>query len=153
MPAVMEGRAARIRAWSLAAAVLLIAALLLTSCPNIRDGASGQLSQAQQETESAARSGALALDLWATQRATDAATSVALTDARNEVVKAYETVNGVVADDSTDLARQHLLAGSMTEVVGILNTAVSTVRGTGSQPSPETLRGALTASADALADR
>jgi hypothetical protein len=38
--------------------------LLLTQCPSNREGMPGQLAQSMDEAVTAARSGALALDLW-----------------------------------------------------------------------------------------
>lgn len=47
-----------------------------------------------EETTSAARSGVLALDLWSQGRSTTQLASVQITDARDDVAKAY---NGIVA--------------------------------------------------------
>ena len=88
MPAASARGARRIRTWSLLGLVLLIAGLMLASCPDLRDGTPGQLAGAERDTESAARSGALALQLWDERRATAALTAVALCDARDDVLKA-----------------------------------------------------------------
>ena len=45
-------------------------AFILTSCPSNRDGMPGQLASAKDDAQSAARSGALALQLWARHRST-----------------------------------------------------------------------------------
>jgi hypothetical protein len=55
--------------------------LLLTRCPSNRDGMPGQLAQAMEETSAAARSGALALDLWVQHRSTSQLASVQISDA------------------------------------------------------------------------
>jgi CheY-like chemotaxis protein len=132
--------------------VLLVVGLglLLTRCPANRDGMPGQLAQAMEETTAAARSGALALDLWTQQRSTAQFTSVALSDAREEVVKAYEGVANLRADDPVDVDRQHMLTQSMTAIIGQLNTASATVREVSNEPSAERARADLMASADAL---
>ena len=124
--------------------------LLLTRCPANRDGMPGQLSQAMEETTAAARSGALALDLWTQQRSTAQLTSVSLSDARQEVVKAYEGIADLKADDPVDVDRQHMLTQSMTAIIGQLNAASATVREVTTEPSVEGARADLMASADAL---
>jgi hypothetical protein len=132
--------------------VLLVVSLglLLTRCPANRDGMPGQLAQAMEETTAAARSGALALDLWARQRSTAQLTSVALSDARQEVVKAYKGIADLKADDPVDIGRQRMLTNSMTTIIGQLNAASATVREVTAEPSVERARDDLTASADAL---
>ena len=124
--------------------------LLLTRCPANRDGMPGQLSQAMEETTAAARSGALALDLWTQQRSTAQLTSVSLSDAREEVVKAYEGIADLKADDPVDVDRQHMLTQSMTTIIGQLNAASATVREVSTEPSVQRARADLMASADAL---
>ena len=110
----------------------------------------GQLAQSMEETTAAARSGALSLDLWTQRRATAHLTSVSLSDARDEVVRAYKGIADLRADDPVDLHRQRMLTGSMTSIIGQLNAAVATVRTITSQPSAEKVRSDLIASADAL---
>jgi hypothetical protein len=151
MPAASARGARRIRTWSFLGVVLLVAALMLASCPDLRDGTAGQLAKAEQDTESAARSGALALEVWDERRATAALTAVVLSDARDEVLKAYRTTTQVALDDPADLRRHQFLTRSMTEVIATLVTAVATVRGDVAGQPPATLRGTLLASADALA--
>ena len=63
-------QARRLRAILAVVVALIGLAFLLTCCPSNRDGMPGQLAQAKEETESAARSGALALDLWGRGRST-----------------------------------------------------------------------------------
>jgi hypothetical protein len=143
----------RIRA-ALALALLMIGlGLLLTRCPANRDGMPGQLAQAMEETTGAARSGALALDLWDNRRSSAALTSVALSDARDEVVKAYQGIADLKADDPVDIERQRALTDSMTTIVGQLNAAAATVREVTSEPDPRKAREDLIASADALESR
>jgi hypothetical protein len=84
----------RVRAALLLALLFVGLGLLLTRCPANRDGMPGQLAQAMEETTAAARSGALALDMWAQRRSSAQLTSVQLTDARDEVIKAYKTIAG-----------------------------------------------------------
>src|SRR5690242_1247044 len=99
----------RMRRWR--AGVLLVVlivglGLLLTRCPANRDGMPGQLAQSMDETAGAARSGALALDLWIKRRSTDQLTSVQLSDARDEVLKAYKGIADLKADEPIDIGRQ-----------------------------------------------
>jgi len=143
----------RIRA-ALALALLMIGlGLLLTRCPANRDGMPGQLAQAMEETTGAARSGALALDLWDQRRSSVALTSVTLSDARDEVVKAYQGIADLKADDPVDIERQRALTDSMTTIVGQLNAAAATVREVTPEPDPRRAREGLIASADALESR
>jgi len=143
----------RIRA-ALALALLMIGlGLLLTRCPANRDGMPGQLAQAMEETTGAARSGALALDLWDQRRSSVALTSVTLSDARDEVVKAYQGIADLKADDPVDIERQRALTDSMTTIVGQLNAAAATVREVTREPEPRRAREGLIASADALESR
>ena len=84
------------------------------------------------------------------QRTTDQLTSVALSDARDEVVKAYKGIAELKADDAADIGRQHMLTGSMTGIVTQLNAAVATIRHVATRPSLEKARDQLRSSADAL---
>ncbi|WP_235623984.1 hypothetical protein [Mycolicibacterium goodii] len=133
-------------------AVVLIVALglLLTRCPSTRDGMPGQLAQAMQETVVAARSGALALDLRIRDRTTPQLVSVQISDARDEVVKAYKGIADLEAEDPVDITRQRLLTTSMTDIIARLNTASARVREVVAAPSLPRLRDDLTAAADAL---
>lgn len=133
-------------------AVLLIVALglLLTRCPANRDGMSGQLAQAMEETVAAARSGAYALDLRMRDRSTPQLVSVQIGDARDEVVKAYKGIADLRAGDPADLDRQRMLTEAMTTMIGQLNTASARVREVATAPHLSALRGQLAASADAL---
>jgi cytochrome c-type biogenesis protein CcmE len=149
----MEERRERLQRWR---AILLLVVfiiglgLLLTRCPSNRDGMPGQLAQAMEETSAAARSGALALDLWLQRRSTDQLTSVALSDARDEVIKAYKGISDLRAEDPVDIDRQRMLTESMTVIIAQLNAAVSTMRHVTAEPSAEKARGDLLASADEL---
>ncbi len=140
----------RVRAALLLMLLVVGLGLLLTRCPANRDGMPGQLAQAMEETTAAARSGALALDLWTQQRSTAQLTSVSLSDAREDVVKAYEGIADLKADDPVDVDRQHMLTQSMTTIIGQLNAASATVRDVSTEPSVERARTDLMASADAL---
>jgi hypothetical protein len=141
------------RRWRTAALLLMFIVglgLLLTQCPSNRDGMPGQLAQSMDEAVTAARSGALALDLWLQRRSTNQLTSVQLSDARDEVVKAYKGIAELKAEDPVDIGRQRMLTESMTGIIGQLNAAVGTIRRITPQPSPEKVRDDLLASADAL---
>ena len=149
----MAQQGERLRRWRtviLLAVFIVGLGLLLTQCPSNREGMPGQLAQSMDETVSAARSGALALDLWIQRRSTAQLTSVQLSDAREEVVKAYKGIADLRAEDPVDIGRQRMLTGSMTAIVGQLNAAAATVRHVTSEPSAEQSRGDLLASADAL---
>jgi hypothetical protein len=139
----------RVRA-ALLALLILGLGLLLTQCPANRDGMPGQLAQAMQETAAAARSGAFALDQWNRRRSTAQLVSVQLSDARNDVSKAYKGIAELEADDPVDLERQRLLTRSMTTIIDQLNAAVATLETVTSGPSPDAARSSLLASADAL---
>jgi hypothetical protein len=140
----------RLRATFLIAVLIVGLGLLLTQCPSNRDGMPGQLAQAMDETVGAARSGALALDLWLQRHSTDQLTSVQLSDARDEVVKAYKGIAELRAEDPVDVGRQRKLTESMTVIIGQLNAATGTIRHVTAQPSPEQARDDLRAAADAL---
>ena len=124
--------------------------LLLTRCPANRDGTPGQLAQSMDETVTAAHSGALALDMWIQRRSTNQLASVQLSDARDEVVKAYKGIAKLKAEDPIDVGRQRMLTESMTGIVGQLNAAGAMVRNVSAQPSAEKARDDLLAAADAL---
>jgi outer membrane receptor protein involved in Fe transport len=99
----------------------------------------GQLATANDETQSAARSAALALQLFEQHRSTRELTAVQLSDARDEIVKAYEGIATQKAEDPADLDRQSLLTRSMTELIGTLNNANAAVRGLPGQSDLRTL--------------
>jgi hypothetical protein len=144
-------RRAATRAVALVAGLIAMLAFILTSCPGNRDGMPGRLAQAMEETESAARSGALALDQWGQGRSTVALTAVQLTDARDEVITAYDGVANLRADDPVDVERQRFLTRSMTEIAAQLNSANASVRALAGQVQPQNLHRELLAAADALA--
>jgi len=149
----MEKRRERLQRYrSLAplAVIILGLGLLLTQCPANRDGMPGQLANSMDETVTAARSGALALDLWIQQRSTNQLTSVQLTDAREEVVKAYKGIADLRGEDPVDIGRQRMLTEAMTSIVGQLNAAAGTIRHITADPAPDKARDDLRASADAL---
>jgi cytochrome c-type biogenesis protein CcmE len=143
-------RLRRWRAMALIAVLIVGLGLLLTRCPSNRDGMPGQLAQSMDETVAAARSGALALELWIQRRSTDQLTSVQLSDARDEVVKAYKGIADLRADDPVDIERQRMLTESMTTIIAQLNAAAATIRHVSSEPAPEKSRDELQASADEL---
>lgn len=143
-------RLQRFRAVSVLAVFLVGLGLLLTQCPANRDGMPGQLAQSMDETVTAARSGALALDLWIQHRSTSQLTSVQLSDARDEVVKAYKGIADLKAEDPVDVGRQRMLTESMTSVIAALNAASAMIRSIADEPTPEKARDELRAAADAI---
>ncbi|MFN3006073.1 hypothetical protein [Mycolicibacterium wolinskyi] len=143
-------RIRRIRAVVLTALMIAALGLLLTRCPANRDGMPGQLASAMEETVSAARSAAMALDLRMRDRSTPQLASVQISDARSDVVKAYEGIAELKAEDPVDIARQTLLTESMTTIVGQLNAASATLREVTATPDLGKLRADLVAAADAL---
>jgi hypothetical protein len=66
------------------------------------------------------------------------------------VVKAYQGIAVLKAEDPTDLSRQALLTHSMTDVIGALNDANAAVRALPSQPDPREVQQRLLDGADAL---
>jgi hypothetical protein len=149
----MAQQGARLRRWrttALLAAFFVGLGLLLTQCPANRDGMPGQLAQSMDETVTAARSAALALDLWIKQRSTNQLASVQITDAREEVVRAYKGIADLRAEDPVDVGRQRMLTDAMTDIIGQLNAASAMVRSISKEPAPEKARDDLAAAADAL---
>lgn len=124
--------------------------LLLTRCPANRDGMPGQLAQAMEETSAAARSGALGLQMWIDGRSTAQVTSVQLSDARDQVVNAYQGIAELRAQDPADVERQRMLTGAMTTIIGELNAAAAVARHVAAEPKPDKSRHDLLASANAL---
>jgi len=143
-------RLQRFRALVVLAVILVGLGLLLTQCPSNRDGMPGQLAQSMDETVTAARSGALALDMWIARRSTNQLASVQLSDARDEVVKAYKGIAELKAEDPVDIGRQRMLTQSMTTIIGQLNAASATLRRITRDPPLEKARDDLRAAADAL---
>ena len=127
-------------------------AFVLTSCPAARDGIPGQLAAAKQEAQSAARSAALSLQLWTQDRSTRQLTTVQLTDARDQVVKALKGVAELKGENREDLHRQALLLRSLAETVDLLNRASAAVRGLQVQPDPSVLGEQLLAGVRRLDD-
>ena len=143
-------RLQRFRTVSALVAILVGLGLLLTQCPSNRDGMPGQLAQSMDETVTAARSGALALDLRIQRRSTNQLTSVQISDARDEVVKAYKGIAELKAEDPVDIGRQRMLTESMTSVIARLNAVSATLRSITTEPTLEKARDDLRATADAL---
>jgi hypothetical protein len=148
--AQLGGRPRRWRAGILLMAFLVALGLLLTRCPSNRDGMPGQLAQSMEETTGAARSGALALDMWIQRRSTNQLASVALSDARDDVVKAYKGIAELRAEDPVDVDRQRMLTVSMTSIVAQLNAADAMIRNVTDVPPAARARDDLRAAADAL---
>ena len=144
------GRLRRWRTIALLAAFFVGIGLLLTQCPSNRDGMPGQLARSMDETVNSARSAALAIDLWLHGRSTNQLASVQISDARDEVIKAYKGVAELKAEDPADIKRQQMLTQSMTEIIGHLNAASATLRTITRQPSLDSVEASLLASADAL---
>lgn len=93
---------------------------------------------------------ALALELRTHDRSTAQLASVQISDARDEIVKAYKGIADLKADDPADIARQRLLTEAMTTMIGQLNTASARLREIVDEPSLDALRNDLLASADRL---
>ncbi|OBB83628.1 hypothetical protein [Mycolicibacterium peregrinum] len=148
-----EDKPRRIRVALLAVLLLISLGLLLTRCPANRDGMSGQLAQAMEESVAAAHSGAYALYLRTRDRSTPQLVSVQISDARDEIVKAYKGIADLKADDPVDLDRQKMLTEAMTMMIGHLNTASARVREITADPELSVLRTQLLQSADALEAR
>ena len=149
----MAQQGERLRRWrtlAILAAFFVGLGLLLTQCPANRDGMPGQLAQSMDETVNSARSGALAIDLWLQRRSTNQLASVQISDARDEVVKAYKGVAQLKAEDPADIRRQQMLTQSMTKIIGQLNAASATLRTITREPTLDSVRASLLASADAL---
>lgn len=142
--------ASRARSALIAALLITALGLLLTRCPANRDGMAGQLAQAMEETVAAARSGAYALDLRMRDRSSPQLVSVQISDARDEITKAYKGIADLKADDPVDLDRQRKLTTAMTTLIGQLNSASARVRGIAAEPELSTLRAQLLSSAAAL---
>ncbi|MGV0792717.1 hypothetical protein [Mycolicibacterium sp. XJ1819] len=137
----------------IAVAVILMVgalALVLTSCPSSRDGMPGQLATAKEETDSAARSGALALDLWLQRRSTRNLAAVALSDARDQIAQSFSGIAVLRAEDPQDVHRQSLLTETMTVLIGQLNAANAAVRAVGGQPDARQLRQSMLDTIDRL---
>jgi hypothetical protein len=130
----------RFRAVFLLVVAIVALSLLLTRCPSNRDGIPGQLATAMEETTSAARSGVLAMDLWMQQRSTSRLASVQISDARDEVTKAYKGIADLKAEDPVDVDRQQMLTESMTAIIGQLNAASAAIRGVSRDTSVQTIR-------------
>lgn len=145
-----DERLRRISRVVLLTVVIIGLALLLTRCPANRDGMPGQLAQAMEETTSAARSGVLALDLWTQGRSTTQLTSVQISDARNDVAKAYNGIADLRAEDPVDLRRQRLLTASMTQILAQLNAASAALRGVTTEPTVAAVRAELIGTSHAL---
>jgi hypothetical protein len=128
-----------IRATASVVVVIALPLLILTSCPANRDGMPGRLAAAMEETVAAARSGALALQLWSQDRSTRQLVNVQLTDARDEVTTGYQGIAELRAEDPVDVGRQAMLTASMTTFIGDLNAASAAVRGLPNQPDPQLL--------------
>jgi hypothetical protein len=150
MAEVQRERARRLRTVVLLVVFLVGLGLLLTRCPSNRDGMPGQLAQSMDETVTSARSAALAIDLWLQHRSTNQLTSVQISDARDEIVKAYKGIAELKAEDPVDVGRQRMLTQSMTDIIAQLNAASATLRTISTEPKLDSVRASLTASADAL---
>lgn len=125
-------------------------ALLLTRCPAYRDGMPGRLAQAMEETTSAAHSGVAALDLWTQGRSTTQLASVQITDARDDVAKAYNGIVVLRAQDPVDVRRQRVLTESMTAIIAELNAASAVLRDVDEQPGVAAVRAELARSSHEL---
>jgi hypothetical protein len=152
MTALTKKRAALLRVVLSVLVVIGTAAFVAVGCPNYRDGIPGQLAQAHDEAESAAHSGALALEFWQQERSTPALVSVQLGDARDEVVKAFKGVAEIDTEDPVDVERQRFLTGTMTRLIEALNAARAGVEHRFPADGSRKLQRELLAVADSLAN-
>ncbi len=146
----VDDRRRHLRTVLLTGLMIIALGLLLTRCPSNRDGMPGRLAQAMEETVAAARSGAYALDLRIRDRTSRQLANVQVSDARDEVLKAYKGIADLEAEDAADIGRQRLLTASVTDIIGRLNTASARVREITAEPPLPRLRDDLLAAADAL---
>lgn len=146
----VNNRRRHLRTVLLTGLMIVALGLMLTRCPSNRDGMPGQLAQAMEETVIAARSGALALDLRIRDRTNRQLASVQISDATEDVLKAYKGIADLEADDPVDIERQRLLTTAMTDLIGTLNTASARVREIIAEPPLPRLRDDLVAAADSL---
>jgi hypothetical protein len=123
MTATRNKRTALLRVAVSVLALIGIVAFIVVGCPSYRDGIPGQLAQAHDEAESAARSGALALEYWSRERSTRALVSVQLGDARDEVIKAFKGITELDTEEAVDVERQRFLGDNMTRLIETLNAA------------------------------
>jgi anti-sigma-K factor RskA len=133
-------------------AVLAAAAFVAVGCPSYRDGIPGQLAQGRDEAESAARSGALALEFWQQERSTPALVSVQLSDARDEVIKAYKGIAELNTKDAVNVQRQQFLTNTMTRLIDTLNLARAGVEHRVPADRSREMQRALATAADSLAN-
>jgi hypothetical protein len=83
-------------------------------------------------------------------RSTRQLVNVQLTDARDQVTKAYQGIAELRSEDPADVRRQAMLTASMTTIIGDLNAASAAVRGLPDQPDPQVLHRRLRDGADTL---
>jgi hypothetical protein len=111
-------------------------AVLVANTPANRDGMAGQLATANEQTQSAARSAALAVQLWAAGDSTNHLVAVQLSDARQAVVRSYQEIADLQADNPDDARRQQVLTTGMTEIVNDLNEVSQSIRGAAPHRNP-----------------
>jgi hypothetical protein len=114
-------------------------AVLVANTPANRDGMAGQLVTAKEQTQSAARSAALAAQLWSTGDSTNQLVLVQLSDTRQAVTRSYHEITDLKAEHPEDARRQQVLTTAMTEIVNDLNAASGAIRGLPGEPSPAEL--------------
>jgi hypothetical protein len=136
-------RLQRVRPLLVLVVVIVGLGLLLTRCPSNRDGMTGQLAHAMEESTSATRSGVLALDMWLQRRSTTHLASVQISDARDEVTKAYKGIADLKAEDPANVERQRMLTEAMTTIIGQLNAASAVIRNISREPTIEAVRADL----------
>jgi hypothetical protein len=104
-------------------------AILLANTPANRDGMPCELATAKHETQSAARSAALAVRQWTAGRSTDQLVAVQLSDTRQAVVRSYQQITALKANHPDDARRQQVLATTMTDIVNDLSQGAAAVHG------------------------
>lgn len=133
--------------------MLVGVAFAAAGCPSNRNGIEGQLAQARDEAQSAARSGALALESWQRGRSTASLVSVQLSNARDDVVEAYQGAAELSVSAGANADWQRSLAGAMNHVVDLLNTAGVVVDQEPPTQTSDELHRELLAAAEALTGR
>ena len=139
-----------VRTLSVVAALTTVLLFILTGCPSNRDGMPGQLATAEEQTLAATRSGVLALDLWVRHRSSRQLAGVQLSDARDQIAKAYNDIAVLRAQDPADLDRQALLTDAMTSIIAPLNEANAAVRELPASRPVDQLKRSLTEMSDQL---
>lgn len=113
----------------LATVTVAAVCVLLAGCPSVRHGSAGQLEVSREQSQSAVRTGVLAVDLFTSDQATGQAATVQLSDARDQVAEAQMKVATLTPGSGHELRLQRELAEAMTDATAALNAASAVIRG------------------------